>query len=238
MSNWLVPFQGRNSSGAYNLNFLWQDKNIYVMDNHRAALWCWFQHLSPTMEVNLFHIDRHTDTLNANLSRWVSQRPDLYKTSLNDYLSLIDKGFFRNNANLFRWDNYGSIFLNKYGSQVGCCYFATYGKGDKPNHHSVHYINPWMLVDNIDYWMDEQQNWICNIDLDYFCHELDEDCHIMYSESFITDLFTKVKSLLDSGKILVLTICFSPECCGSWKNSENIWAMVEPCLGVQIQLPP
>ena len=42
---WLVPFKGRNTSGIYEQNFLWRDGAVYVMDNHRAALWCWIQHL-------------------------------------------------------------------------------------------------------------------------------------------------------------------------------------------------
>jgi hypothetical protein len=238
MSDWLIPFHGRNSSGAYNLNFLWRENNIYVMDNHRASLWCWFQHLKPEMEVNLFHIDRHTDTLSSNLSRWVSNCPDLYNISLNDYLTLDDPGFSSYGAKLFRWDNYGSIFLDKYGEQVGLCYFATYDEGDKPNHPSVDNVEPWMLIDNIDYWMDQKDNWICNVDIDYFCHKLDEDYHIMYSESFIADLFLKIKYLLDKEQILVLTISLSPECCGGWRNSEDILAIVESYLGVQIKLLP
>ncbi|WP_197422399.1 hypothetical protein, partial [Blastomonas sp. CCH5-E3] len=40
---WIVPFKGRNNTGVYNQNFVWNDGHLYVMDNHRAAAWCWAQ---------------------------------------------------------------------------------------------------------------------------------------------------------------------------------------------------
>ena len=50
MSEWLVPFKGRNRSLSFDQNFLWRKDNIFIMDNHRAALWCWLQHMSPEGE--------------------------------------------------------------------------------------------------------------------------------------------------------------------------------------------
>jgi hypothetical protein len=40
---WIVPFKRRNYSGATHQNFLCRHGNVFVMDNHRAALWCWLQ---------------------------------------------------------------------------------------------------------------------------------------------------------------------------------------------------
>ena len=56
---WLVPFKGRNASGVYNRNFPWRSGTVYVMDNHRAAMWCWLQHVDPGQAHSLFHMDRH-----------------------------------------------------------------------------------------------------------------------------------------------------------------------------------
>jgi len=47
------------------------------MDNHRAAMWCWFQHISTDRKYNLFHIDKHTDTLNSNIEIWKKHLPDM-----------------------------------------------------------------------------------------------------------------------------------------------------------------
>jgi len=56
---WLVDFKGRKSSGVYNQNFLWRSGSVYVMDNHRAAMWCWLQHVDPNHPHAILHIDRH-----------------------------------------------------------------------------------------------------------------------------------------------------------------------------------
>ena len=112
-SNWLIPFKGRNHSGAYTQNFLWQQDSIYIMDNHRAALWCWLQHIKKDEKYSLFHIDRHYDTLNSRMKEWLGVLPDLTKLSINEYLELkyLCEG---TEANIIRYDNYLSIFLKKY----------------------------------------------------------------------------------------------------------------------------
>ena len=115
---WLIPFKGRNFSGCYTQNFLWKKDNVYIMDNHRAALWCWFQHISADEKINLLHIDKHTDTLQSRLKEWVNACPDLWTIKLEEYLSFIHEKDAGQDVPLFRWDNYGSIFLEKYGDLV------------------------------------------------------------------------------------------------------------------------
>ena len=66
-TRWIVPFKGRNDTGVYNQNFVWSDGHVYVMDNHRAAAWCWAQHVDPATSHALVHIDRHNDTLQSQL---------------------------------------------------------------------------------------------------------------------------------------------------------------------------
>jgi len=47
-NSWLVPFTGRNESDVWSQNFVWKKDNIYIMDNHRAALWCWLKQLNAS----------------------------------------------------------------------------------------------------------------------------------------------------------------------------------------------
>lgn len=208
------------------------------MDNHRAALWCWLQYFNTnTNDINLFHVDRHTDTLQSNITSWVNQSTSpihVENMGINDYLVKMDG--LSPNAKLFRWDNYASIFLEIYKQKIGCCSFATHDEGDDPNHSSVLKIKPWLLPDNIDYFM-ENGEWICNIDLDYFCYSIGDEIKIMHSDDYIRDVFTKVKLLLDNKKIKVLTVCFSPECCGGWANSEKIWGIAQSCLQTTLVFP-
>jgi hypothetical protein len=179
-----------------------------------------------------FHLDRHTDTLTSKLDSWIQQCDELESMDIETYLSFLDKD--SPDVELFRWDNYGSIFLHVYKEQVSRCIFATHG--DEPNHENVMTVMPWLIPDNVDFWM-EKGRWICNVDLDYFFCDLEDGLTLMVSEQYVVEIFTKIKRLLDQNKITVLTICFSPEWCGSWKNSEDAWEIIQSCLKTSMKLP-
>ena len=87
-SQWLVPFKGRKPSGRTTQNFLWNSGDVYIMDNHRAALWCWLQKIPLTQRVGLLHIDEHYDTLYSRIDEWKANLPALERLSIDDYLAL------------------------------------------------------------------------------------------------------------------------------------------------------
>ena len=84
---WIVPFKGRNHSGSVEQNFLCRAGNVYVMDNHRAALWCWLQELDLTAPHSLIHIDRHPDALQSRLDEWLKHLPS-WAAGIDAYLSV------------------------------------------------------------------------------------------------------------------------------------------------------
>jgi hypothetical protein len=151
---WLVNFKGRNPSGAFALNFLWRHGNVYVMDNHRAAMWCWMQHVDPRMPHSLFHIDRHTDMLQSRLEEWLAHMPPTWNLSIDDYLKrkyvLEDSG---DTVPVFGWDNYLSIYLALFGGNIASCYFATQHEGDKPNYEGAMQVDMWDVPFNLDFWL-------------------------------------------------------------------------------------
>jgi hypothetical protein len=186
---WIVPFKGRNSSGAYNQNFLWKTENIYAMDNHRAALWCWMQHVNPLDTHSIFHIDRHYDTLQSNMKTWLRRFPRKWNISVEQYLDLsyqFDDDETRDHL-LFRFDNYLSLYLHKFKQSISTCYFATHHDRDKPNFKGGFEPPPWDVPENLDYWIDDKrQPWILNIDLDYFfCDDREDDNIQMLSDEYI-----------------------------------------------------
>jgi hypothetical protein len=233
---WLVPFKGRNYSGCYKQNFLWNKDNVYIMDNHRAALWCWFQHISKNEKIDFIHIDKHTDTLQSKLDEWIVVCPDLWSIKLDDYLSFIHKHI---DIPLFSWDNYGSIFLGKYGHLVNRCIFATHKVGDKPNFESTEQTNVWNVPGNLNDWIEGSRNkWIVNLDLDYFFYECDSETYsIFLSDNYIEQIFNSIKKQLVDGKILCFTMCLSPECCGGWKAAEEICRKATNILEIDFKLP-
>lgn len=54
-------------SGAVNVNFVFNENNIYISDNHLCALWGWLQQCSPNEEYSFIHIDHHKDLKIPNL---------------------------------------------------------------------------------------------------------------------------------------------------------------------------
>jgi UPF0489 domain len=129
---WLIPFKGRNDSGIYNQNFLWRHGSIYVMDNHRAALWCWLKELNLKAPHSFFHIDRHFDCLGSSANEWLAHLPPSWNLTIQEYLNHSYEDEEVGKSLLFRWDNYVSIYLAVFKEAVRRCYFATHGDGAKP----------------------------------------------------------------------------------------------------------
>lgn len=63
MGTFLIePQKSKKHYRVYDNVFLWSEKNIYIMANHRLALWCWLQCDDVFKNEHSFiHIDRHTD---------------------------------------------------------------------------------------------------------------------------------------------------------------------------------
>ncbi|EEQ1710390.1 hypothetical protein AB2X58_004280 [Escherichia coli] len=238
----LIPLTQKGPSLAYNLNFLAQDGNIYISDNHRIALWCWMQHLQPDKNIALFHIDRHYDALNL-YEPYISKFPGVFNLkSYLDYLSLeVTVG--GNKTPLIRWDNYLSFFISDDALQnhIECIYLATHNDGTYPQNpfnHCFRDIEPYELLENLDSAIDNHEKIIINIDLDYFF--TGEHYLKFIDDAFIKELFKTVRAGIDKNKIACLTICLSPECCGdtngSWSNSEYVLDIAKKELGINLTL--
>ena len=234
-NNWLVPFKGRKESDVWDQNFLWSHKSVYIMDNHRAALWCWLRHLEEREKYNLFHIDRHYDTLSSENNEWLSQVPDLSETSISKYLA-IEQDTASGAFPLIRWDNYLSIFFERCGEQVEECIFATDNEGNEPNHdYSIE--TPWSIPDILECMLSRSKNkWILNIDLDYFfCGR--ESYNRMLSDEYAEVVFNIVNKKYQDGTITVLTIALSPELCGGWEPAEHLCQILCDIMGLDFALP-
>ncbi|CCE06335.1 conserved hypothetical protein [Bradyrhizobium sp. STM 3843] len=237
---WLIPFCGRNASGMFTQNFLWRHRNVYVMDNHRAALWCWLQRIDPKQPYSLFHMDQHYDTLTSRMTTWLENLPADWSLGIEEYLSLTVKHRdIPQPLPLFRWDNYLSIFLAVFGQALEVARFATHDVGTAP---SCAHINCrlWDVPSNLDFWLKESRApWMFNLDLDYFFWHGDEDepARRMVSERYISSIAKTIGAHLAGGTISVLTVALSPECCGGWEQSEQALEIALKPLGIEFRLP-
>jgi hypothetical protein len=240
MPTWLIPFRGRNHSGAVEQNFLWREGNSFIMDNHRAALWCWLQEMQAHDSVGLMHIDEHYDTLRQNIQAEIQHLPELRSLSVHDYLALTINLDGRSTP-LIRWDNYLSLFLERYGEKVVRSVFATHEVGDRPVHHDARYPKPQDVPENIDFWMQSiPDQWLVNVDLDYFFFRDHEGSRKpMFSDQYVKTVFEAIAGMQRAGRIKCLTICLSPDkdCSGGWPQAEQLCSTACQILGLQFSLP-
>lgn len=234
---WIVPFKGRNQSGAYDQNFLCRSGNIYVMDNHRAALWCCLQQVNLRQPHSLIHIDRHTDTLQSQMDEWIANLPT-WAAGIDQHLG---KNYYCGGLNcpVIRWDNYLSIYLHEFGSNLTTLRFLTHDEGDAPNHDDTVCSPMWDLPKNISYWLSkEEAPWIVNIDLDYFFCDADGHPVRMVSDEYLEKVFAELKGALDRGIVGVVTLCLTPDSfTPGWDATEELAARVLAVLGAEFQLP-
>ena len=245
---WLVPFKGRTNSGPYNQNFLWRHGSIYVMDNHRAAMWCWLQHVDPGQSHSLFHMDRHYDC--QFMQEWLESCPhDLRQFGVNEYL---DFDYASNGVGcsqrmpLFTWDNYLSIYLARYGNSINSLVAYVHDDGGQtaPKQHFVRgniwrgYV--WDVPGDIDHWLDSNRGpWIFNLDLDCFFWHHAERPGLMVSDAYLTTCFEKIRKRIEDRTIAVTTIAFTPSrvFTGGWEPSERLAERVLQILGIDFALP-
>jgi UPF0489 domain len=218
MARHIITFAGRDHSGPVTQNLLWQDGDVYLMDNHRAALWCWQNALDlGVVSHRILHIDRHTDALGANLSQHLKDMPVLQALSINDYLDAkVQLGSEKHS--LFRWDNYLSIHIASSKKTLIELICADHGEGGNPQFHSTHRPKPDSLSGNISYWLTQgREPWIVNVDLDYFfcsgakLDELGNKVWIpLFSDSYIERIFRQVYDSMKMGRVKVVTVCLTP----------------------------
>jgi UPF0489 domain len=236
---WIVPFKGRYHSGATNQNFLCRSGEVFVMDNHRAALWCWLQAQDLSKQHSLIHIDRHTDTLTSRLKEWRAHLPD-WSSGIEGYLG---SEFTTGGCTMpvIQWDNYLSIYLAEFGENLKRLRFLTHDEGDPPNFEGTLFSQPWELPENLSYWLDPSYGpWIVNIDLDYFyCpREAEGETARMFSDEYVDLTFIALKQAMDNGAVGAVTLCLTPDgYTPGWDATEALATRALKHLGLDWRLP-
>ncbi|SCY06869.1 hypothetical protein SAMN05192588_0978 [Nonlabens sp. Hel1_33_55] len=237
----IIPFEGRQNSGTYKLNLLFQDDKTYLMDNHLAASWCWLREIDVNTQYNLFHIDRHYDLLKSQLDWWIEelerQNVDLQNIGIQELTALRynpaemrmnDEGY-----QILRWDNYLTIFNRIYPNVLNLTYFATHKDGDTLENLEMYEPEIWDLHENMAYWINENDNhqWIVNLDIDYFFIKYEDEYLQFLTDDYVLKIAEEIKKSME--KIDVLTIALSPEFCGGWENSMRVAKLITDHLEVE-----
>ena len=220
-----LPLIKKTKSESQNCLFLAQENNIFCMDNHLMALWCWqYFFKNQAEQYNFFHLDAHEDA-KADLN------PTLWETiqglSLNEYLALKSE---EGNYKLFRWDNYLPVFVHPEQKLIRKSVFATHNVGLAGFCHQR--ISPYNLLTEFSKLFVDELPWVINLDFDYFfAREYKEN--FLFDKKWIEIFFKKLKDQYDQNDIKMITIALSPECCGSWNNAEKILALFDEIFKTQ-----
>jgi hypothetical protein len=236
----IITFKGRNETGVYKQNLLWRSDNLFVMDNHRAAAWCWAQ-LLPSGDHLLVHIDRHNDTLTSQLQQWLAALPRGIPQGIDDYLGAAYRLDTGDQSLLFRWDNYLSIYLALNAQRLAKVIFATHGEGDRPNHPNVTLLDPDALLGSLDALVrGAGVPAILNLDLDYFFGP-DEDGYAerILDDAYVDQLAQIIARLDEAGHLAVITIALTAtdELTAGWGPAEQLAKRVCTALGHRFELP-
>lgn len=232
MTSWFahLPLKSKNFSGSENCSFLIQNKNIYVMDNHRLALWCWQHYLNSNnnkviKQFNFFHLDAHEDA-KADLPHTCWQ--DIQNISLSNYIAEKSKV---GNYLQYRWDNYLPVFVNDQQPLIRKSVFVTHDVGLSGYAHQR--IKAYNLLQDFPKLFVDELQWIINLDLDYFFPKEFKD-NLLFDSSWIKSFFTQLKAHYDQGDIALMTIALSPECCGNWANAEKVLALFDEVFKLEL----
>lgn len=234
-------------SFCYEDVFLWQEGNVFVMDNHKSALWCWLQVCNPDHNYNFMHIDRHYDLLdcfNNDDLEAVRNNPHL---GFDEFSRMMRAG---GEYKVFRWDNYimaGYVLNNRW---FHTNIFMTHEVGGiKPSwgHEPlrVRNENPLFMEWCINQFIGEPSKyldgfngddyllpWIVNLDLDVFF--TGDSLIQQFSDEYIKRIAEILQNNLE--RIEVLTIALSPECLGGaglrqkWKNGFRLISIMSERL--------
>jgi hypothetical protein len=236
MSEWLIPWTQRGRSGPVRDNLLWRNDRVYVMDNHRLALWCWWQHLDESAYWTFHHVDRHYDALWEKANPWPKHIKDEHRISIDAFRSArwaSRDGDF----DLYRWDTITSSLFSLHGDQILETTFATNHEGDRPALARAQDIAPWSLPSHFRSLAEREKGLtfprIIDIDVDYFTHQdLDGPFGQVFSDTFIRELGDSIRIGLDNGQFGIVTIALSPETTGSWPLAERILQLLLEPLGM------
>lgn len=187
-----------------------EDKNIFVMNNHRWAFFCWqkFYSKGSDEKIVLVHIDRHSDSdaIDENYTEDVKTNIDL-KYITNKYL---------------KWDNFIDAFIVRNNNNVKIIslvhrYNANDGFGQDEEEFEAETFSD---KEKCFQYLKKEKVDILDIDLDYFLLEnRDEAARKLWEKNEIIEFFNDLFRNISYPKII--TVATSPGCIGG-KNDSKI----------------
>lgn len=229
---------GFGYSGCYNVNLVHKHSNLYVMDNHGAALWCWLQEINLSDRYNFIHIDTHYDTLAVNMEARINSSKNKFKEpNIEDFFNLKHE-LSGEIYQTIRWDNYIPIFNEIYGDIIENYLFYTHRHGTTGinfcKKNKIQEFQPHTIFENLSYTiLEDDYDFIFNLDIDYFFLKYNDRYFQVFSDESIDIIFDQIAEVYFANRLKVITVALSPDCCGGWENSLRIYNRLAERLKVE-----
>ena len=206
------PFK---KSSRNNLNFIFEHEDIYLMDNHLAALWCWEQHKKKhdlTNMNSILHIDYHNDwdTIQSNKES-LNAVKKIKNQTINKFLTESSQCQPR-----YNWGNYMKYYF-LIDSNIHIDFFTMESKISEFKHKR--------LCEFFDSDYTGSEDIILNIDIDVFFTKIENTYIKVFEDNYIIEFAKIVKDMKNIPNICI-TIALSPECCGDWENSLKVFEIL------------
>ncbi|MCC6244216.1 MAG: hypothetical protein IT353_15340 [Gemmatimonadaceae bacterium] len=226
MTEWFIPWEARGGSGPVHDNFLWRSERLYVMDNHRLALWCWWQHLHESEHWTFVHIDRHFDAQWMPINPWLTNVLPEHRQDLATFRAAkcdVDG----NEQYLYRWDTLVSPLWNLHSNQLEQLYFACVDFEDAdprlPRSTNVDESQLISFLESISESDEQASNYIVDLDLDYFTRRSSTKGYEQrFSNEFVAAVGNALLRGLSLNRFKVVTVALSPSTTGGWTLAERL----------------
>lgn len=248
-----------SKSQSVDVNFLFNEGNIYISDNHLCALWGWLHECNPDEEYTFIHIDHHNDLKipnivdrlksigNAktfdNFLRYREIHMDINEEpflSYDTYIQIAHYSYpkwFDEILFLTKECNFTETFNECRLNPMKNCKLSDSFIGAKEKKGITYSCQLEKVLENMIQGK-FQHKVILNLDIDYF---FDCDLHIRdsyWSNEKIDEVAELLNTAMKSGNVRVLTIAMSPECCSEDGKSNNkpsyqpSWGIIERLLRI------
>lgn len=225
---------GPSSAGHFNFFWKHEQRPIYHMDNHGAALPAWLNEVGRREPYSIVHIDYHRDDVPFLDKYRFEELPE--RPAPGDVMALrVEGGVRMSNGQyppVIRWDNYLHAMraLRLRGQQFhGFVHQESTGNArlrfsKLKWRHSVEELFSFAAHELPTL----PGRLLINLDLDYFFIPINERPRLAFSQVYIEKV---VGALADAApKNAVWTIAWSPECCGGWEEARQVAETVDYVL--------
>jgi hypothetical protein len=226
-----IPFTEIKPSLSSHVNFFYQHQNVFIMDNHRLALWSMAQKLKNS-PANILHIDAHYDCAYGDVEDYRELKLDLFNMSLDEFLKqrTQDKVF-----PLFRWDNYFKFLFDYHSEYLLKKVFITHKIGNTyPNLIEGDVVHFFKTLNDVEF--QNTKPWIVNLDMDFF-FTMGENKKLLVSEDFLESFLAIIEEKLKNNEISCLILALSPECSGGFLNAYHLAHKITKRLNIPFSLP-